>query len=487
MNTEVRHVANGFGVDVINQLLDDPVASTVAQALHEALGAVYVVGGAPRDVLLGKKPKDFDLVVFGMETHEVLETLQALPGRVSQDGQSFSVFRYRENRGRPVEVSLPRVERSTGPGHKDFEVIADPWAILRDDMARRDFTCNALAVSYDIAMVFDYNGGIEDIAKRELRVLSTRSFIDDPLRIMRALTAYARHDLYPEKQTLAWMREYAYRLEHLPQERCRDELDKIMESDDPARAIVLAHDTGCLEYFLPEVEACFGFNQNNPHHELELGDHLLNTLERSCWVTDDKDVRLAALLHDIGKPLSVWEDPDTGVWHYYEKRWPDGRTEGKDHAVVGADMTWYRLTALHYENARINRMTGIVKHHMYAGFDTKRGARRFLSRVGDLWSPLLKVRWADQGGKSTSSHHEKGGPWDVMVNLNLIEEVLEAREAFDRKGLAIDGRDLIDLGQKPGPMMGELLDAMVAIVITDPEHNTRDHLLSFARAWIDAN
>lgn len=474
-----------LGARMLEVLETFTVASNVARALDAAGGTVYIVGGAPRDVLLGNEPNDIDLMVRDMSIEQAQRTLQHLGGSVSLVGSSFAVLRYAEGFKHPVEISLPRREESTGPGHKDFDVVATPDVTVEEDLGRRDFTVNALAVEYPTGLVFDPHDGIADIEARVLRVLSTQSFEDDPLRIMRGLVACARHGLLPEPDTYGWMIEYSHRLEHLPVERMRDELDKMMRSDNPHGGITLAHHTGTLRYLLPEVESAFGYDQNNPHHELELGAHLLNVLKRLAARTGDGDLRLAGLLHDIGKPLSAWVDPLTGMNHYYEKRLPDGTILGADHEAVGAALTFKRMTALKYANDRISRVTGLVEHHMFGGFNTTKGARRFLARVGDLADDLFLLRWADQGGKDLADHLiEDGDAWDLQTNRRLVEQVRAAGDAFDRGGLVINGADLIELGIEPGPGMGQVLKKLVDLVVDDPAQNERESLLEAARCCL---
>lgn len=465
----------------------DPAIHLASWALQNVGGEVYVVGGAVRDVLMGNEPNDFDLMVTGITGFQVESALRQLPGSVAHEGRDFKVFHYR-HKGNVVHVALPRKERSTGPGHEDFDVESDPSMKPEDDFYRRDFTVNAMGVNLRNAQLLDPFGGAADIASGTLRTLSASSFSDDPLRVVRGLVAVSRHGLDPDETTRVQMRENAHCLSNLAAERIRDELDKLMESGNPAKGIRLAHDTGVLQYMLPEVEAAFGYNQNNPHHELELGEHLVNVLGRICTRTEDPDLRLAALLHDIGKPASAWTDPETGKNHYYAHHVRDeegkrtGEVLGANHEEMGAKLTHQLLTNLRYPNARIERITALVANHMYAGFTTPTGARRFLAKVGSHADDLFLLRWADSGGKNHHPDPSKADDpaWNPERNRRLVDHVRASGDAFTVKDLAIDGRDLIKDGMEPGPQMGQILSSLTEQVIEDPTLNDRDTLLRLA-------
>lgn len=482
----------------------DPVADAASKALYQAGGRVFVVGGAVRDALMGKDPKDLDLMVSGLPSERVQEVLQGLPGRVDYTGKDFGVFRYRR-KGADVEIALPRRERSTGVGHQDFDVQADHTMTPEEDLYRRDFTANALAVDLGTGKLIDPYHGADDIANGRLRTIHENSLAEDPLRVVRALVANARHDLQPDDVTKAQMAANVGSLQHLPQERIKAELDKLFGADKPAQAIRLAHDTGILGQVLPEVEQAFGYNQDNPHHELELGKHLVNVLDRTSQKTKDPDLRLAALLHDIGKPASRWDEcpacsanmdqgrrrvverglgqcPDCGgpvSGHYYGYRDQNGM-HGANHEDVGSEMARARLNALRYPADRIGRVSELVQHHMFPAFTSPKGARRFLNRVGDHADDLLTLRWADQGGKS---EYPTDPTLSVDEQRNLLEQVRNAGEATNRSQLAIDGRDLIQLGVPAGPQVGQILQQLVDATIEDPGLNQRNTLLEMAREY----
>jgi tRNA nucleotidyltransferase (CCA-adding enzyme) len=413
-------------------------------------------------------------MVGGIDPVDVRKVLEALPGRVDLTGKDFGVYRYKHDK-HDVEIALPRRERSTGEGHQDFDVQADHTMPVEEDLKRRDFTANAMAVDLDSGELIDPFGGAEDLNNGALRTVTPESFKEDPLRIVRALVAHSRHGLDPHPEAHEQMATHADGLVHLPAERIQAELDKIFSSQDPAKAIRLAHDAGVLKHIFPEVEAAWDFDQNNPHHNHPLGVHLTNVLEHASRATDDPDVRLAALLHDIGKPASEWRDSNTGKSHYY--RGPNG--EGNDHETVGAEQARERLRQLKYPRARTERIGTLIDHHMYDAFSSPKGARKFLNRVGEHADDLMTLRHADMYGKGTDEYQNLKTPVGQMKKL--VGDVRDAGQATTQSDLVINGNDLIAMGIEPGPELGEILNNLTQKIVESPELNTRDQLLGLVR------
>lgn len=473
--------ANDVGGFISTLVAADPATHAATTALQKAGGNVYVVGGAVRDSLLGKQPHDLDLMVTGLDGAAVQAALRDLPGRTNLTGKDFGVFRYR-NGGEDVEIALPRRERSTGDGHRDFDVQADPNMRPEEDLWRRDFTANAMAIDLRNGQLVDPYDGARDIEAGVLRAHNPDSLAEDPLRMVRALVAYARHGLTPDDNTKLRMQASAPLIRALPPERVQAELDKLFAGDRPADAIRLAHETSILGEIFPEVERCMGYDQNNPHHEYELGEHLTNVLERTAQINPDPDVRLAALLHDIGKPGSQWTDPDTGKSHFYKKKTANGFI-GEDHAELGGQMARKLMNRLRYPNDRIARVGALVDHHMFAAFASEKGARRFMARVGNHADDLMDIRWGDQGGKSEYPNPKgKEEGLNLDKQQDLIEQVRNKGQATSLTALAVNGGDLKEAGFRPGPQMGELLKRLTAAVVDNPSLNTKDQLLDLAKS-----
>lgn len=452
----------------------DPAADRAYRALSEAGGKVYVVGGAVRDALLHKNPKDIDLLVTGLPGDVVNHVLGQLEGNVDLTGKSFGVYRYRVA-GHEVEIALPRTEKSTGDKRTDFDFNVDHQIPVEADLQRRDFTANAMAVSLDDGKLIDPFKGSRDISERKLETVIPDSFREDPTRLVRALVASSRHGLIPTERTRMQMGENSHRLGLESPDRIGAELDKLMRSENPAQAIRLARETGLLKHLIPELHNHFDFDQNNPHHNHTLGQHTLSVLEGVQNVSSDPDLRMAALFHDLGKPDSAWRNPETGSNHYY--RGPNG--EGNNHETVGSDIAGNRLTALRWPKGRTQRIQHLIQHHMFPAFDTERGARRFINRVGDEHADdLLTLRHADMYGKGTDDYQDTKTP--VADMRQLVNDVRASGSATSQADLPINGRDIMQFfDMKPGPQVGQMLQRATEKVLEDPTFNNRDMLLNY--------
>lgn len=462
---------------LLEQFNADPAAVKAYSALTQAGGRVYIVGGAIRDAVLGKTPKDIDLMVTGLPKEQVQSILESVKGNVTFAGENFGVFHYTTG-GSTVEIALPRIETSTGSGHKDFDVKVDHTLPVESDLGRRDFTANAMA--YDIANgeLVDPFGGADDIHSGTLRLINEQAFQEDPLRIVRALVAYSKHGLEPDQFTLDQMQQQASAIAHLPGERIQEELTKLFSGDDPALALQLAHETGVLDYICPELSEAMGFDQHNRYHDLDVGLHSLAVLDHMATLTDDPDLRLAAVLHDIGKPDSFWQD-DQGNGHFYAH--PD-RPDTVNHEDLGADIAYAFMKRLKYSNERINRVVTLVRNHMFPPLQSESAARKYLNRLnGDvqMGQDLLMLRASDASGKSTGemSVYDQERHAD---NQKYLQAVIDKEQAFGLKNLAIGGADLIAIGVPQGPEIGKILKDLLDQVIEDPTLNDRETLLQLA-------
>lgn len=473
--------AGNVGAYIKSIAITDPAAWGAYQALRKEGGKVYVVGGAVRDALLQKEPKDIDLMVGGLPPEVVAHTLEKLPGRVDLTGKNFGVYRYKTN-GHEVEIALPRTEKSTGDRRVHFDVDVNHELPVEDDLLRRDFTVNAMAVDLDSGQLIDPYGGSEDIKHRRLRTTHPSSFEEDPTRLLRALVMNGRYGFTPDSETRHQIDKNASRLDLESADAKQPILDKLFKSKRPADAIRLAHDTGLLKRIFPEIEENFDFDQNNPHHNHTLGEHSLNVLENIATQTDDPDLRLAGLLHDAGKPASAWRNPETGFNHYY--RGPNG--EGDDHEKVGARIAEQRLRDLKWPVARSKRIQHLILHHMFPAFSSAKGARKFLHRVGDEHADdLLTFRWADQRGKGQTPE-ELAARTSIDQQRGLVEQVRSAQEPTSQSALSISGNDIIALGVKPGPEIGKILRLLTNDVIEDPSLNDPERLKERAQEYVDA-
>ena len=473
---KLTKTAQNVGAYVKQLAATDPAVWGAYKALEDAGGEVYVVGGAVRDPLMGIEPNDIDLMVTGLPSEKVDHILRKLPGKVDLTGKSFGVYRY-NTKGHEVEIALPRTERSTGDRRVDFDVNVDHNLPVEDDLLRRDFTVNSMAVSLKDGRLVDPFGGAEDIKNGVLRTTHPASFQEDPTRTLRALVMNARYGLVPDERTRAEMEQNAPRIHNESWDNMKGIMDKLLKSKNPAGAIRLAQETGVLQHVFPELSSNWDFDQKNPHHTHTLGTHHMHVLEGIQEASTDPDLRMAALLHDIGKPSSQWID-ENGVGHYYKH--PEHG--GEDHDLVGASMAERRLRHMKWPSARIKRITELIRHHMFPAFSSAKGARKFLNNVGDHADDLLLLRHADMYGKGTDEYQNTKTPVDSM--RRLVDQARTTAAPTALSSLAINGKDILAMGVKPGPQVGQILNNLMQAVIENPELNTRESLLALAQGQL---
>jgi tRNA nucleotidyltransferase (CCA-adding enzyme) len=409
----------------------------------------YLVGGAVRDELLGLESKDADFVVPGVDYDGLRRALEP-HGKVEEfevAGRRVGARLYpRDTRVRAaapagIEFAPPRAERSTGPGRHDFVIVADPTLSIEDDMARRDFTVNAIAKHLDTGELVDPFGGQNDLHEGVLRAVGPRSFSEDPLRIVRGLRLVSQVGLTPDDSTLRQMREEAPNVRLVSGERLGDELSKLLLGAQPANALQLARDTGVLAELLPELDP-------------ELDEHTFTVVQASADAGATLAVRLAALLHDTAK-----------------ERAPAG-----EHAAHGAQLADGVLERLRYPVRLRTYVVRLIRAHSFQLDDVdERFARRFLRDHGDeLAFDLVTHKQADLTGKGRRQHERAAA---------RLRELLEQERAQPHRlsDLAVDGGDLLELGYREGPELGRALEALLDAVVDDPSLNTREQLLERVR------
>jgi len=446
----------------------------------------YLVGGGVRDELLELESKDADFLVPGVDADTLRARLEP-HGRVEDlvvAGRLVGLRLYPRDRElrrlapAGIELAPPRRERSTGPGRHDFEIVTDPDASVQDDLARRDFTVNAMARRLADGTLVDPFDGQSDLERRVLRTVSPHSFAEDPLRLVRGLRLVSQRGLEPDAATLRQMREEAPSVKLVSAERIggglaadgMGELSKLLLGSQPARALRLARDTGVLVELLPEFAPAIGFEQDSRWHDLTVDEHIFEVVQAAADADRPLRVRLAALLHDLGKPVVAWRGPE-GEVHFY------GRDGGPGHEEVGAELAARALQRLRYPNDLRSRVVKIVRHHMLdPGRGGARRARRLLARHGEeLALDLVDHREADLRARP----HAEGD----LHALERFRAVLEEERSSPHRlrDLAVDGDDLIELGYRPGPDLGRTLDRLLEEIVDDPSLNRRDHLLTRAK------
>jgi tRNA nucleotidyltransferase/poly(A) polymerase len=437
----------------------------------------YVVGGAVRDELLGGEPKDADFLVPAIDINGLLSALDP-HGRTEVlvvAGRPVGVRHFpgdRELRKRVpagIELAPPRREVSTGPGRHDFEIVVDPAAGVEEDLGRRDFTVNAIARRLSDDTLVDPFDGRGDIERRVLRTVSQRSFAEDPLRIVRGLRFVSQLGFDVDENTLEQMRENAESVRLVSGERIGGglaadglgELSKLLLGSQPRDALRLARNTGVLVALIPEFAAAMTHDPQSPDHSMTVDEHIFAVVQAAADAGAPLRVRLAALFHDLGKPLSG---------------------SPVDHAAAGAEIADAALRRFRYPNDTRERVVELVRIHPFhlepgQSLDA-RDARRLLAAHGEgLVHDLLDHWEADLRGREVTPRSEHRLAEVARFRDTVNAEVSSPHRLSD---LAIDGTDLIALGYEPGPKLGAALSRLLSEVVDDPVRNTRDALLERA-------
>jgi len=438
----------------------------------------YLVGGAVRDELLGRDSKDADFLVPGVDA-EGLRSLLAPHGKVEEllvARKPVGMRLYPRDRAvrelapAGIEFAPPCREVSTGPGRHDFEIVVDPDATVELDLARRDFTINAMARRLAGDELIDPYGGRNDLEGRVLRTVSPNSFAEDPLRLVRGLRFVSQLGLEPDETTLAQMHDEAGAVSIVSGERVgggiaadgMGELSKLLLGRYPRRALELARDTGVLVALLPEFDPSVGFDPGSSDHAMSVDEHTFAVVQAAADAGTPLRVRLAALFHDLGKPSA-----------------------GADHAADGARLAATALRRLRYPNDLRDRVVRIVRHHVFAlGDGDATEARRMLARYGEgLTFDILDNWHADLQGRDQSERVQQ-----KLERLALFRETVEHElgSAHRLSDLAVDGADLIGIGYEPGPALGQALDTLLAEVVDEPGLNRRETLLARAGELLSA-
>lgn len=436
--------------------LPAPVAEiihTLQQAGYEA----YAVGGCVRDSILGREPSDWDITTSAKPQ----QVKELFPRTVDTGIQHGTVTVLKDKTG--YEVTTYRIDGEYEDGRHPKDVTFT--ASLKEDLKRRDFTMNAMAYNETEGLV-DLFDGIGDIRRKTVRCVgeARQRFLEDALRMMRAMRFAAQLDYNIEEHTRDAIRELAGNLSRISAERIQVELVKLLISDHPER-IRDCQESGLTAVFFPEFDRMMETGQNNPHHCYTVGEH---TIRAVMGVRPDKALRLTMLFHDMGKPLTKTVD-EKGVDHFH------------GHAQKSAQIACAVLRRLKFDNDTIDRVERLVRAHDTEIFCDKKSMRRALNRLGtDLFPDLFAVKEADMHAQSLYQRREKE---EKLAQLRSIyEEVRAAADCVCLKELAVNGSDLIAAGMQPGKGLGELLKALLEEVLEDPSRNEKEYLLARAGA-----
>lgn len=462
-----------------------PDLRTIVKALLPARS--YVVGGVVREMaqefLCGRQPqartlarKDWDLATASRPERTLRRLRKAgfavLPlgiehGTVVVHGRDPLE---RVDPARRYEVTTFRYDRLCDGRHAVVEFAET----LEEDLARRDFTVNALALDPESGQILDLQGGLDDLQRRVIRAVGDpeKRFEEDALRLIRAIRFALAIDGRIEQRTWGAIGRNAHRIAEISAERVRDEILKILTYPRPSRAFLMMRESGLLHHLLPELDAGFGVEQNLYHAD-DVGVHTLFVVDAVApkypWL------RWIALLHDLGKPAtrSYPEDKEDCVFYQHE--------------TVGARMGRRIMRRLKFPTREMDLAALLIRVHMYPiepGM-AKKTLRRWLHRIGrEHFRSFLRLRMADRAGNRKQPRRLEPGLYEAVRMLRQIER---DQDALDLKDLEINGLDLLEMGLKPGPLVGRILRELLEQVLADPRLNERATLLDLARRLADAS
>ena len=429
----------------------------IMEKLVEKGFEAYAVGGCVRDLLRKVKPQDWDIT-----TNAKPEEIRKLFKKSFYNNKFGTVTVLTSSKDKTlaeVEITTYRIdEKYTDKRHPDKIHFAKT---IDKDLARRDFTINALAMSKD-GKVIDLFDGQKDLKNKIIRAVGKADdrFNEDALRMLRAVRFATTLDFFIEDKTLKAIQKNSGWIQAISEERIRDELIKIFKSEKAAEGIDLLRQTNLLKYILPELQKGVGVSQNRAHI-YDIYEHSMRSLKAAAEKRFNLEVKFAALFHDIGKPeTKEGEGPDSTFYN---------------HDYVGAKFTARILQRLKFPKKFIEKVAMLVRNHMFVSDPerlTEAGARRIIRRVGlENISDLINLRISDRLGMSLP----KARPYRLRKVEYLIEKVSKDPISVDM--VKINGNQIMNLLKiEPGPKIGAIMDVLLAEIIEDPKKNKPDYL-----------
>jgi poly(A) polymerase/tRNA nucleotidyltransferase (CCA-adding enzyme) len=450
---------------------------TIGKTLTGAGFDAYLVGGCVRDLLLGREPKDWDVATNARP--EEIQKLFVDSVYENQFGTVGVKTGAEDPKLKVIEVTTFRIEgKYSDKRHPDEIKFAKT---MEEDLSRRDFTCNAIALRIDANIQIDTNntnvidpfGGQKDLKEGVIRTVGKpeERFTEDALRLMRAVRFAIELDDFSAKggsspggqidlNTRRAIEKLSSELEVIAKERIRDEFIKILEMPHAAKGIILLEELNLLRFVLPELRDGLGVGQNK-HHIYSVFEHSVRALDYAAQKNYSLEVRLASLLHDVGKPATKEGDgPDSTFYR---------------HEYVGAKMAAKALDRLRFQKNVAEKVIHLVRYHLFyynVGEVSEAGVRRFLARVGpENVDDLLKVREADRIGSGVP----KAFPYKLRHLLFMIDKV--KHDPISPKMLKVNGEDVMKiLGIPPCPKVGFILSVLLEEVLDDPKRNMKEGL-----------
>jgi len=431
-------------------------AETIIKKLEESGYSAYIVGGAVRDMIMGKTPHDFDIATSA-EPSEIKKVFK----RTIETGIKHGTVTVIENNiGYEVTTFRSEGVYTDGRHPENVEFIKN----IEEDLKRRDFTVNAMAYNPGEGIVDEF-GGREDIEKKLIRCVGEAEvrFTEDALRMLRAVRFSASLGFEIEEKTAAAIKKCSPLIRKVSAERIRDEVNKILMSQTP-ELISLLHTYGLLRYIIPELNACKGVKQKNKYHIYDVFEHIMHTVKNT---PADLVLRWAAVLHDVGKPVCASCDAN-GIIHFYGHH---------RESVKMADDILHRLRL---DKETIHDILILIENHDVRIENSPPGVKRMMTKTGTvLFEKLLLLQEADNLAKNIKFFRDKKRK--LEETFEIYKKVLAENQPFTISDLTVNGKDLIKIGYKPGRVLGDCLKIMLEEVIINPELNRREYLLSRAK------
>lgn len=444
--------------------IDIPAAAKRIIHLLELDGySAYVVGGCVRDKLLNKPPHDWDICTSA-KPETVCELLEQFHIRSTKTGLQhgtitahYGMFDY--------EITTFRIDGEYSDNRRPDSVEFTDNLFV--DLSRRDFTINAIAMDAD-SSIFDPFDGLRDLKLGIIRCVRNPDdrFREDALRIMRALRFASTYGFKIEEKTSAAIHRNKHLLKNISAERIRSELTKMLCGEGVLDILLEYKDV--MAVIIPELEPCIGFNQNNPYHKYDVYDHIAHAVAN--YKGNDISVKMALLLHDIGKPECYIED-DFGGGHFYGHSVPSMR--------IAKDV----MSRLRFDNKTKEEVVDLVLYHDSDIYPGARTVRRWLNKIGpDMLNKLIFVKIADLEAHSDIN---KAVRRDNVLSVKLVmKDVIAKAQCFTLKDLAIGGNDILSLGVEEGPRVGKVLNYLLGEVLDGTLENIYEVLVDEAKRYL---
>ncbi|PYG85869.1 tRNA nucleotidyltransferase (CCA-adding enzyme) [Ruminiclostridium sufflavum DSM 19573] len=416
----------------------------------------FAVGGCVRDSILGRIPNDWDIT-----TNALPEDIKNIFERTYDTGIKHGTVSVGIEDAH-IEVTTYRIDGEYSDNRRPDSVRFT--SSLREDLARRDFTVNSIAYHPEKGII-DFFEGLKDLENCRIRAVGDASlrFREDALRMLRAVRFSAQLGFGIEKSTYASIKGNAGLIVNISNERIRDELNKILVSQNPMHFDCLYH-TGLLKYIMPEFMICYETGQNNPYHVYNVASHILHTVK---YVKNTSILRWTMLLHDIGKPAQKTTD-DNGIDHFY------------GHQKASADIAGNILNRLRFDKDSIKKIVRLIVYHDTDISDNEKAIRKLIGKVGEAsFLDLTEVQRADAMGQNREYLEKRLLQLENIVNI--YNKIMGDKHCLSKKDMAVNGHDLMAIGMEPGKELNNMLNYLLDCVLDSPELNNKQKLTEIAK------